>query len=135
MTRSVIQVVTLSLLLVVLGPPGASAAPDEEFSAGLREALANVKTPAGAKYDGVFGKSFAEKHQKTMVRCTTGLPAQDLASFEIVARVASDGKLERLLVEPRTKVAECLQKAMAGDAYPAPPQPHYWVHVSMRISR
>jgi hypothetical protein len=136
-TRSTARVVArlaLGLALAVAAAPRARAASDTEFAAAMGEALENVKTPAGAKYDETFGRRFAEKHQKTMVRCTKGRPAKDMGSFDVLARVASDGKLEGLLAQPLTKVAACLLLAMVSDAYPAPPGPHYWVHLHMSIS-
>jgi hypothetical protein len=133
-TARVVAVLALGLALAIPAAPRARATSDTEFAAAMREALENVKTPAGAKYDDAFGRSFADKHQKTMVRCTAGRPAKDLGGFDILARVASDGKLEGLLAQPLTKVAACLLPAMVGDAYPPPPKPHHWVHIRMSIS-
>jgi hypothetical protein len=132
-TRSIARVAALGLALAALGALRARAS-DTVFAAAMQEALENVKTPAGARYDEVFGKSFAEKHRKTMVRCTAGRPAKDMGGFDILALVASDGKVEGLLVQPLTKVAACLLPAMASDEYPAPPGPHHWVHLRMAIT-
>ena len=107
---------------------------DIELSTALRAALENLKTPAGAQYDQAFSRSFADRHQPAMSRCIGGLAAKDIAPFDILARVASDGKLETVLVAPLTNVAECLRREMARDGYPAPPRPHYWVRVSMTFS-
>lgn len=124
---------SLTLVLALLAPFSRAAEPSSEFAVALREARGNVKTPVGAKYDEAFGKSFAEKHSATMSQCTKGRAPKEIGSFDVVARVASDGKLEVVLAEPRSKVSECLRTGMAGDEYPAPPRPHYWVHVHMAI--
>jgi hypothetical protein len=106
---------------------------DADFTAALHKAQENVKTAAGAQYDQAFGKSFGDRLQGTIARCG-GLRASDMGTFDIVARVGSGGKLQKVLVDPSTKFAECVRQTIADDEYPAPPQPSYWVnvHVSFR---
>jgi len=103
---------------------------DANFDAALDRAKENVKTPNGAQYDQVFGKAFAERLQGTIARCG-GLGPDEMGAFDIVARVGHNGKIEKVLVDPSTKFAECVRRTIAGDEYPTPPEPRYWVNVHM----
>jgi hypothetical protein len=82
----------------------------------------------------VFGKSFAERLQTTVAPCMSGVPAREVGTFEIVAQVGHGGRLQKVLVDPSTKVSECVRQAMAQDAYPAPPRSRHWVNVHMSFS-
>ena len=110
-----------------------AAGADTDFTAALNEAKENAKTAEGAKYDQVFGTSFAQKHHGTLDTCTDGRTGADLAPFDLVARVGPNGKLEVIRAEPATVVARCLERRMTNDVYPPPPRAGYWVHVRMSI--
>ncbi len=111
-----------------------AACGDGGFTAALNAAHENQRTPEGARYDEEFGTSFAQKHRGSLESCTAGLPRADLARFDLVARVARDGKLEVIRVEPATPVARCLEAKMTDDVYPPPPRAAYWVHVAVSIT-
>ena len=117
----------------LLASSAPAAEPASDFDAAVTEAKNNTKSPEGAEYDQVFGKSFAEKHKKTLVLCVEGLKGKDLDPFDIVARVAPNGRLESLGTRPQTKVATCLARRMKDDSYPPPPKPRWWVHIRMTI--
>jgi hypothetical protein len=106
---------------------------DADFTAALSAAMENQKSPEGAKYDALFGASFAQKHRGSLEKCTEGRAGEDLATFDLVARVGPNGKLEVIRAEPATPVARCLERKMTNDVYPPPPRPSYWVHVRMSI--
>src|SRR5262245_51542173 len=106
---------------------------DTAFTEALNAAKENQKSPEGAKYDQVFGVTFAQKHQRTMATCTEGRTGEALAPFDIVARVGPSGKLEVIRAEPATPVARCVERKMTNDVYPPPPRASYWVHVHMSI--
>jgi hypothetical protein len=127
------RIVTLVLGLALLGTLASAAEPDPAFVAAMREAEGNAKTPEGAPYDEAFGRTFAQKHEKILGECAKSLDASEMSSFDILARVTATGKLETVLVEPRTKLAECLRKNAVDHGYPGPPRPHYWVNVRMNI--
>jgi hypothetical protein len=106
---------------------------DSGFAAALHEARENVKTPAGAQYDRAFASTFSAKHQDTVTRCGNEAGDEKPGTFDIVARVGDDGKLEQVLVDPNTKFAECVRASMTDDEYPAPPQPRYWVNLHLAV--
>ncbi len=123
------SVLTLAVALVV----ASVAVAGESFQAALAEAKSNAKTAAGAKYDDSFGISFGRRVPDIMVDCTKNASDADLATFDLVAKVASDGSLEDVMVGPETKVARCLRDRMPRSGYPTPPRPHYWVFENMKI--
>jgi len=53
--------------------------------------------------------------------------------FDILVRVAASGRVEKILSRPKTKMSECLVKAMQDDTFPLPPVPDYWWHLHMTI--
>ncbi len=114
-------------------PNSADEGADADFASALHEATQNVKTPEGAKYDQLFGESFANRFKESVAPCMRGLGPSEIGTVEIVARVGDGGRLQKVLVEPSTKFAECVREAIANDEYPAPPEPRYWVNVHMSL--
>ena len=124
--RTVLTVVIASLL-------GASSSAQSTFKSATRAVQRNMNTEAGKAYDDAFGKEFARQNASSMQRCTRDAAAEDLASFEILARVSVNGRLEKVLVKPLTAVARCIRGAVSTERFPKPPAPHYWVRVHMSI--
>lgn len=121
----------VGLVCLLLTCPAFAA--DASFDSALASAKENLKKPGGEDYDNAIGKGFGEKHAGTMVRCTESATEADFDSFDLVMRIAEDGKVEKALVGPETKVAACLLASVGSDVYPKPPEPGYWVHVNIVI--
>jgi hypothetical protein len=103
------------------------------FKSATRAVEQNMKSEAGKAYDQTFGEEFARQNASSMQRCTQDAAAEDLASFDILTRVSVNGRPENVLVEPKTTVARCVQRAVRRQRFPKPPAPHYWVRVHMSI--
>ena len=88
-------------------------------------------TPLGKKYDDACAVYFAQHHAKGIDSCWGSLPNPDLSPFDVLVRVAASGSVEKILSRPKTKMSECLVKAMQDDTFPIPPAPDYWWHLHM----
>ena len=66
-----------------------------------------------------------------MSSCFGSVPNPDLSPFDVLVRVAASGRVEKILSQPKTKMSECLVKAMKDDTFPIPPVPDYWWHLHM----
>jgi hypothetical protein len=89
-------------------------------------------TPLGKKYDDACGVYFAQRHAKNMASCFASVPIP-APPFDVLVRVAASGRVEKILSRPKTKMSECLVKAMQDDTFPLPPVPDYWWHLHMTI--
>jgi hypothetical protein len=62
------------------------------------------------------------------------VPNDDGPLFDVLVRVAANGRAEKILSRPKTKISECLVKAMNDDSFPIPPTPGYWWHLHMVLA-
>jgi len=106
----------------------------EEFDLIQRLAQDQEKTRAGAAYADSWNHYFAARHAPTLKKCFDTVPNPDGSTFDLLVRIAADGRPLETLVRPPTNVAECLRRAMADDRYPKPPRPRYWFHTAMKIT-
>src|SRR5206468_10180166 len=93
----------------------------------------NTKTPTGAAYDREHGKYLGQHHASTMKHCIDSQADADTRDFDLLIRVAANGKPATILLEPETNVGRCLRDSVRGDEYAKPPRAGYWVHVAMSI--
>jgi hypothetical protein len=101
------------------------------FASALETAKNNERTPAGASYDGDFGKQFG-RFAGVLGQCTRDAPA-DTIPFDLVARIGPGGAVEDVMVRPETAVATCLSAKVRGVSFSPPPEPGWWVQVHMEI--
>jgi hypothetical protein len=88
----------------------------------------------GKEFDRACGVFFAHQHAKTMDACFGTVPNPDMFAFDVLVRVAGNGKPEKILMRPKTNMAECLVNAIKQDTFPIPPKPDYWWHLHMIIA-
>ena len=122
-----------SLAAEAPGPAKTAPAQQGPFEIGLAAAKANAAPPEGRKFDEEIGAHFKTHHSSTMETCTRGVVKDDLKNFTLVARLAGDGAVQEVHVEPGTKVSLCFSGAVAKDRFPKPPRPDYWVYLEMTI--
>jgi hypothetical protein len=85
---------------------GAGAAVDKERLADALAAVdANLKTPAGKKYDEQFGGELFNKYQAGIKQCKGS--ASKVDPFDILLKLSGGGKVEEVLVYPETQFAMC----------------------------
>ena len=98
-----------------------------------QEAEANVKTPAGRRYEGVVISRVDEWLRPTLERCVKDTPVEERISFDVLVRVGAEGEAEEVLISPETAVARCVAPAFRDAVYPRPPQPSWWIKVEVRM--
>ena len=110
------------------------AAESETFDRRLKEATQNLESDAGRKYGDAFSKEFGLQYAPRLSECLkqTGDPAAK--DFEMLLRLAGDGRVEKAMVRPETKIAVCFRDLTKQSKYPAPPSAGYWHLVGMRFS-
>lgn len=133
--RTVVTILGASLAMFGTSLPASGHQKPTDFETAASAEQANVSTPAGKAFDAAIGEEFASRHVNTMTRCTLRLPAAGLAPFVVLLRLASDGKVREVLVRPATKVASCLQLAVAKEKYSKPPRDNYWVRIDMSLGQ
>ncbi len=131
--RTLLIVGLVATITVVTGHASAAAETPSAFDDALKTAQANAATPDGKTFDDEIGRQFGERHADTMVRCTHDVPESELASFELLLKLAADGKVQEGLVRPETKVATCLRKTVVNDTFKKPPRAGYWVRIEMSM--
>lgn len=117
--------------LSVLSSP---ASAPHEFEEALATAERNESTESGAAFDRVVGTAFGQRHQDTLAKCTSDVESSRLPAFNLLMQLGRDGRVERTMVFPPSKVADCVAAAVAKDVYAAPPAEHYWVRVHLQIA-
>ncbi len=91
-----------------------------------------MKTPAGKAYDQRIGKEFYEKYAGTIRQCKQSA-GKDAGSFWTLMKLASDGKVEEVLLYPETKIGVCERQTLVKDRFSVPPYDGYWVGVYLKF--
>ncbi len=91
-------------------------------------------TALGKEYDNACGIYFAQQHAKSIDACFGSVPSPDSSPFDVLVRVTSSGRVEKILLRPKTNMSKCLVEAMNDDTFPMPPTPDYWWHLHMVIA-
>lgn len=116
---------TVAKSLVVLDMP---------FEEALAIAQRNEASAVGAKYDDAVGAEFSRRHADTLAQCANGVDASELAAFDLLMQLSSNGRVEKTMALPLTIVAKCIAGSVVDDEYPHPPDGHYWVRVHLKIA-
>jgi len=135
MVRHTLVAVALGTAVAVPVGNVAVAESPASFDAALSSALGNVATPKGRLFDDELARQFQDRHEDALVRCREGIKESDLVSFDLLMKLAADGKGQAVLVRPDTPVSACLRSAVRNDVYKKPPRPAYWVRVAMSFKR
>ncbi len=78
-------------------------------------------TALGKEYDNACGIYFAQQHAKSIDACFGSVPSPDSSPFDVLVRVTSSGRVEKILLRPKTNMSKCLVEAMNDDTFPMPP--------------
>jgi len=119
---------------LVLGGDSSSSVAQTQFNVAFKLAESNLDLPGGEKYDEDFGVSCGPWLAVELPRCTSECDSSQLRDLTFLFRVGRTGKIEELLVEPDTKVADCLKPVFLKRVYPNPPGKSWWVRMSISIS-
>ena len=120
---------SLSIVLLLLQSLSL-AADKKQLTTAIAAVEANVKTPAGKKYDAGVTNDF-QKYAPSVRQCKqVGSPSD----FDIFLRLRDDGVIQAVLVYPETPFSNCTQNALLNARFSSPPHADYWVniHCSLR---
>jgi hypothetical protein len=92
----------------------------------------NMLTANGRIYDGQIAREFPEKLSDVMKGCLAQ-NSNDISSFNLFVLVGGDGATLRILHQPATSISTCLLPKLTSVIFSPPPQPEYWVKVSMNF--
>ena len=119
--------------LVSLGANCLSA-DKKQLEAALAAVEANLKTPAGKRYDEQIGKEFMDRYLPGLKQCKQGLPAgTKIDSFEMFMKIKSSGQVADVLVYPESQFAGCTRTNLLNGKFSTPPHDDYWVNVHMQM--
>src|SRR6185437_10395277 len=98
-----------------------------------KEAEGNVKTPQGRQFDAQIGNAFAANYSDILDACVKldGEPKQ--TPFDLLLQIGSTGKVNNLFFSVPTRVSVCLASKVQTGRFPTPPQPDYWVKISINF--
>ena len=103
---------------------------DLNASEARAEAEANLGTPEGKAYSQQVGDEFNKKYVNTMHQCVEGASNKGEA-FWILLKLQKDARVEEVLLQPTTKLGECMRETLYRDSF-SPPPPAYWVGVYVK---
>ena len=117
----------LLLMTALLGAAPSGLAADEDFDARLREAIDNLDTADGARFDRELGMSLQSRPEMfdAVSACLRAHPGAHRLQGYFHFRTGRDYEL---VLRPDTRFARCLSAAMQGHAVPAPPRVPYVNH-------
>jgi len=96
---------------------------------GMKAAEANLQTSAGRQYDAEISKSFQSNYGDIVAACVKLVG--ELKPFDLVVQIGKTGGVEKLYMSPATAVSVCLASKVSSGHFPTPPQPAYWVKISL----
>jgi hypothetical protein len=111
----------------------ASAEPDFRLEI-LEAAKSNRLTPEGRKFDASVAKTFQSKLGPAITRCISSgsAPAEN---FDMFLRLSAGGTPNGGLVIPAVKLVSCIRPDTKNIVFDPPPQPDYWVRISMKFTK
>ncbi len=98
---------------------GCAMSPDE-FQVHRRQALKDSRTPEAQAYERDFYPAIGEDLTRLLQRCTAEFPAAGIDSFELVFKVDHWGEPKAILVNPMTRVSECVATGFWYFTFPHP---------------
>jgi hypothetical protein len=101
-----VRTAALGACLAIVGATAGAGEPD--FFVILNRAQEAVSFGAGKKYfDGPFSKAFNAQHPVRLSYCMKTTGEDEPTGFDMLVRLARDGRVESVLVNPESRVATC----------------------------
>jgi hypothetical protein len=114
----------------------AGHAEEPDFVVRLNAAREAVFEGAGKEYfEGPFSKVFYAQYPGRLSQCMKSTGEKEPAGFDMLLKLAGDGRVEAAEVKPQSPMATCYRELTKKDAFPAPPSPGFWVPVSIRFAK
>jgi hypothetical protein len=114
----------------------AGQAEEIDFIVRLKAAREAVFEGAGKGYfEGPFSKAFYAQYPGRLSECMKSTGETEPAGFDMLLKLAPDGRVEAAQVKPESLLATCYRDLTKNDVFPAPPSPGFWVPVSIRFTK
>lgn len=84
-------------------------------------------------FEGPFSKAFSAQYPGRLSECMKSTGETEPAGFDMLLKLAPDGRVEAAQVKPESLLATCYRDLAKNDVFPAPPSPGFWVPVSIRF--
>jgi len=107
----------LLLALALQLSPDAGA----DFHARVTQAKLAEGAATGPAYQKQMWERIGNATTDAFKACLASTQPPDKSPFTLVAEVAADGRLSRIVVQPQTPVAQCMASHFTGLMLPAPP--------------
>jgi hypothetical protein len=101
----------------------------------MKAADANLQTPDGRKFDEQISKAFASNYSATVTECLKSSGDFSLVPFDMVLQVGGNGTVDQIVVSKMSRTSSCIVAKVSSGVFPPPPQPDYWVKISMQARR
>ena len=90
-----------------------------------------MKTKEGRQFGEEINKVFQSNFSDKLSACRTLAQEPTPASFELILQIEKTGAVEQVTAKLMTKVAFCMMGLVGNGRFPAPPQPSYWVKITV----
>jgi hypothetical protein len=135
MVKTYVLRVAAGILLAIL-PNAHVIASEEDFATRLKQADLNIQAePAHGFVHGPFSKHFYQQYPGWLSQCLKETGGGEATPFEIVMKLAADGRAETVLARPQTALASCFVKLVKARKFPAPPSAHFWLPVEIKFGK
>lgn len=105
------------------------------IEAAMKAADYNRQTPVGRKFDEQMAKTFASNYSATVTDCLKKSGDSFMVPFDMALLVGQNGAVEQVLTSTMSHTISCIMAKVGSGLFPPPPQPDYWVKISMQARR
>lgn len=98
----------------------------------MKAADDNLQTPDGRKFDEQVAKTFASNYSATVTECLKMSGDSSLVPFDMALQVGGNGTVEQVFTSTMSHTISCIMAKVGSGLFPPPPQPDYWVKISMQ---
>jgi hypothetical protein len=105
------------------------------IKAAMKAADDNLQTPDGRKFDEQVAKTFASNYSATVTECLKMSGDSSLVPFDMALQVGGNGTVEQVFTSTMSHTISCIMAKVGSGLFPPPPQPDYWVKISMQARR
>jgi L-ascorbate metabolism protein UlaG (beta-lactamase superfamily) len=112
------------------------AAEPDAFAKRLKEATENVQTPDGRAYfEGPFNKQFFPTYAPRLSQCMQQETNGELKNFDLVLILGADGRVQKAVVRPQTRITTCFMALVEKDVFPPPPRAGFLVPLTLTFTK
>ena len=112
-----------------------ASARGKDIEAALKAADDHLLTPDGRRFDEQVAKTFGANYGAAVADCVQSSGGSFMIPFSLLMQLAKNGAVEKVFAAPGTSIGACLSARVDKGMFPAPPEPDYWIKVSLQAQR